>query len=61
MKRDFLVISGAMLALGLTVWTFWGNPQMSSSPNNRFVQSFDPDDPDLRVVSERSPYMRNER
>jgi hypothetical protein len=61
MTRDLLVMSGAILALGLVMWTFWGNPEMSSAPNVRTVQSFDTGDPDLRLVSERSPYMRTER
>jgi hypothetical protein len=61
MKRDLLVMSGAVLALGLVMWTFRGNPEMSSAPNVRTVQSFDTGDPDLKFVSERSPYMRTER
>jgi hypothetical protein len=61
MKRDLLIMSGAILALGLVMWNFWGNPEMSSSPSLHTAQSFEPSDPDLRLVSERSPYMRSER
>jgi hypothetical protein len=61
MKRDLLVMGGAMLALGLAMWMVWGNPEMSSTPKASVVQSFGPKDPDLRVVTERGPYVRNER
>jgi hypothetical protein len=26
MRQDLLVISGGMLAVGIVVWAFWGNP-----------------------------------
>lgn len=29
MKRDVLVISGGMLAVGVVVWAFWGNPEIA--------------------------------
>jgi hypothetical protein len=61
MRRDLLVISGAIIVLGLAMWTFWGNPEMNSAPNVRRVQSFDDSDPALRLVTEQSPYMRSER
>jgi hypothetical protein len=28
MKRDLLVMGGAMLALGLAIWIVWGNPEI---------------------------------
>ena len=40
MKRDLLVMGGAMLALGLAMWMVWGNPEMSSTPKASVVQSF---------------------
>jgi len=61
MRRDLLVISGAIMALGLVMWTFWGNPEMTSVPNVRAVQSLEPADPDLLLATEKSPYMRSER
>jgi hypothetical protein len=61
MKQDLLVMGSAMLALVLAMWMVWGNPEMSSTPKASVVQSFGPEDPDLRVVTERGPYVRNER
>jgi hypothetical protein len=58
MKRDLLVISGGVFALGLVMWTVWGNPE--NVPRVHAVQSLEPD-PNLKLVSERSPYMRTER
>jgi hypothetical protein len=26
MKRDLLIISGGILAVGTVIWGFWGNP-----------------------------------
>ena len=58
MKRDVLVISGGILTVGLCFWAFWGNPE--KVPRDRHVQSLDAD-PNLKQVTERSPYMRTER
>jgi hypothetical protein len=58
MKRDLLVISAGMLVVGVVAWTFWGNPE--SMPRMHSVQEMKAD-PDLKLVSERSPYMRDER
>jgi hypothetical protein len=30
MKRDVLMISGGMLAVGVVVWAFWGNPEIAA-------------------------------
>lgn len=60
MKRDVFLVSGGILGLGLLSWTFWGNPESSAVPRVHTVQILH-DDPDLRLVSERSPYMRTER
>ena len=32
MRRDLLVISGGMLAVGVVVWAFWGNPECAGRP-----------------------------
>ena len=60
MKRDLSLVSGGILGLGLLSWAFWGNPQTLAVPRMHTVQ-IPHDDPDLRFVSERSPYMRTER
>lgn len=59
MRRDLLAISGGILTAGAIVWGFWGNPE--NVPRMPTVLAMDRADPDLRLVSERSPYMRNER
>jgi hypothetical protein len=58
MKRDLLTISGGTLALGVIAWIFWGNPE--NMPRMHTVQEIKAA-PELKLVSERSPYMRNER
>ena len=60
MRRDFLLICSATLALGLITWTFLGNPEMGSVPRLRIVQSLKAD-PNLKLISKRSAYMRTER
>jgi hypothetical protein len=60
MKRDILVISGGMLAVGLVGWTFWGNPDSGSIPRMHTVQPLQVDS-NLKLISERSPSMRTER
>jgi len=59
MKRDLLVIcSGGMLAFGVVAWGFWGYSEtLSATP--RFNQQMQAD-PDLKFVSEQSPYMRTD-
>ena len=58
MKRDLLVISGGFLTVGALVWIFWGNPQ--NEPRKHTSQEIGAE-PELRLVSERSPYMRMDR
>jgi hypothetical protein len=55
-----LMVVGGIVATGLTMWSFWGNPPKHSAPRLLVVQQLDAD-PDLKVVTGRSPYMRNER
>ena len=59
MKQDVLAISGGMVALGAILWIFWGNP--AHVPRVRFESQALAVDPGLKLVSERSPYMRTER
>jgi hypothetical protein len=58
MKRDFLVISAGMLAVYVVVSNFWGSPD--KPPRVHTQQQIDTA-PELKLVSEQSPYMRTER
>ena len=59
MKHDVLAISGGMVALGAVLWIFWGNPvNVKRTPAS--YQKLGSDSA-LKLVSERSPYMRTER
>ena len=58
MKRDVGIISGATLAIGMIMWAIAGNPESTSRA--RVSQKMDIA-PELKLVSERSPYMRSER
>ena len=60
MKRDLLMVAGGILATGLTMWSLWGNPPKHAAPRLAVVQQLDAG-PDLKGVTGRSPYMRNER
>jgi hypothetical protein len=59
MKRDVLAISGGMITLGAVIWIFWGNPE--HVPRIHAGSQELGADPALKLVSERSPYMRTER
>ena len=56
MKRDIGVISGATLAIGMIMWAFVGNPESTS----RARVDEQSGRCGLKLVSERSPYMRSE-
>ena len=58
MKRDFLVISAAMLAVYAALSMFWSGPD--KPPRMHTIQQIDAA-PELKLVSEQSPYMRTER
>ncbi|MBR1187466.1 hypothetical protein JQ609_02250 [Bradyrhizobium sp. AUGA SZCCT0169] len=62
MKRDIGVISGATLAIGVIMWAFAGNPASTKRTNvaQHVTQAIDAA-PELKHVTERSPYMRSER
>jgi hypothetical protein len=62
MRRDMLTTTTASLATALAVWVIWGNPREDIHftrhlQTAQWVQA----DPDLKRLSEQSPYMRNER
>jgi len=64
MRQDLLLVAGGIVATGLTMWGFFGNPPKHSAQHSAsglmVVQRLDAD-PDLKAVSGRSPYMRSER
>jgi hypothetical protein len=60
MKQDMLIVAGGIVATGLAMWSLWGNPPKHGAAKVLVVQQLDAD-PDLKVVSARSPYMRSER
>jgi hypothetical protein len=60
MKQDLLFVAGGIVATGLTMWGFLGNPPKHNAPRVLVVQQLDAD-PNLKAISERSPYMRSER
>ena len=60
MRQDLLFVAGGIVATGLTMWGFLGNPPKHNAPRLSVVQQFDAES-DLKVISERSPYMRSER
>jgi len=47
-----------MLAVGTVFWAVWGNPE--NVPRMHIVKEMKAA-PELKLVSERSPYMRTER
>jgi hypothetical protein len=57
MKQDLFAIGSGFLAVGVFIWAVWGNPEM---PSRHAAQQINADH-DLKLVSEQSPYMRNER
>jgi hypothetical protein len=59
MTRDILAISSGIIGLGAVLWIFWGNPSNLTRTPARFQELGA--DPALKLVSERSPYMRTER
>ena len=60
MKRDLWVLSGGTLAVGCVVWAVWGHPESLPRMHTTALQEIKAD-PELKLVSERSPYMRSER
>ncbi|HXI08419.1 MAG: hypothetical protein ACRC1G_20210 [Bradyrhizobium sp.] len=60
MKHDVLMVAGGIVATGLAMWSVWGNPPRHGAPRVLVVERPQAD-PDLKAISERSPYMRSER
>jgi hypothetical protein len=59
MKQDLCVGIGSVVAFGLAIWGVWGNPR-PSPPKEHVAQHLNAD-PELKIVNERSPYLRTER
>ena len=60
MKLDLLIVVVGLVVAGLTLWSLWGDPPKQGAPRLLAVQQLDAD-PELKAISERSPYMRSER
>lgn len=58
MQRDLLIISAGLVAISIIGWSSWRDPGVV--PRFHTAQSLQAD-PDLKHVSEQSPYMRSER
>jgi hypothetical protein len=59
MKRDLWLTGSGVLACGAVVWIFWGNPE-NLHRMHAVAQEISAD-PALKLVSQKSPYMRSER
>ena len=59
MRRDFLVISAGVLAVYAALSMFWSSPE--KPPRAHTIQQQIVAAPELKLVSEQSPYMRTER
>jgi hypothetical protein len=57
MKDDLFIVVVGVVAVGLAIWGLWGNPRHSAAKVAQHLNV----DPDLKLVTERSPYMRSER
>ena len=60
MTKDFIAICAAALAIGVGMWGLRGHPHATPPETTETVRLL-ADDPALKLASERSPYMRNER
>ena len=57
--NDLFIVGGGIVAVGLAIWGLWGSPQ-HSPPKAHVAQELNVD-PDLKRITELSPYMRSER
>jgi hypothetical protein len=64
MMRDLWILAAVSITVGVIVWIVLGNPQKRSLQRSSLRMETSHSlgaDPDLRLISERSPYMRTER
>jgi hypothetical protein len=60
MTKDFIAICAATLVIGIGMWGLRGDRHATSANTTETVRVL-ADDPALKLASERSAYMRNER
>lgn len=60
MKKDFLIITATMLAVGLTAWSFVDHRHDIGLAGTEAARTA-AHDPALKFYSEESPFMRSER
>lgn len=60
MTKDFIAICAATLVVGIGIWGLRHDKHVASADSTETVRVL-ADDPALKLASERSPYMRNER
>jgi hypothetical protein len=58
-KNDLFIVGAGIVAVGLAIWSLWGSPQYGP-PKAHVAQELNID-PELKLITERSPYMRSER
>ena len=64
MARDLLTLAALLIVFGVIIWSVLGNSQKVSSQGSSLRAETSHSlsaDPDLRLISERSEYMRTER
>jgi hypothetical protein len=60
MTKDIVAICAGLLVLGFLSWTLRMTPKYSPVSKTHVVRAL-ADDPDLKLISEQSPFMRTER
>jgi hypothetical protein len=60
MTKDFIAIATATLVIGIAAWGLRYDKPATPPDTTETVRAL-ADDPALRLASEQSPYMRNER
>jgi hypothetical protein len=60
MAKDIVAICAGFLVLGFITWTLGKTPKHSPESETHVVRAL-ADDPDLKLISEQSPFMRSER
>ena len=58
-QNDLLIVGGGIVAVGLAIWGLSSNPE-HNAPKAQVAQELNVD-PELRRITELSPYMRSER
>jgi hypothetical protein len=60
MAKDIVAICAGFLVLGFVTWTLGMTPKHSPVSETHIVRAL-ADDPDLKLISEQSHFMRSER